>query len=287
MRPLLIFFLLGSALFGLKRSLGADRPLPLRVHVRAGANAHEIDQAVERALLAELGLKASAPLHDPVIRERLIASLSEPEKPVDERALLRQADQLGLWHEDALIEVRLALVGELRLRSGLAIPEPTDAALLAYRDAHPERYRRPARVSFAQVFLAREKHAAELSEHAAALRARLVAEHVGPAGAHNYGEASNLPTRVAEASLSSVASRFGEEFAQALSQLEAGAWSMPLPSAFGVHLVWLIEQSPAGLLELAQARGRLMSDYREHATRQAVARRLNALRANYAPELVP
>jgi hypothetical protein len=288
-RALAIFFLAGCALFGLKRELNAERvqALPLRVHARADASAVEIERAAQRALLAELGLRAGPPLRDPVIRERLLASLSQPGSAPDEHALLKQAHELGLWHEDSVVEARLAMVGELRLRARVSAPEPSAAELLAYRDAHPERFASPARVSFTQLFLAREKHGAALLERAEALRARLIAQGSGPDAARTHSEPSNLPPRVVDAALGSVAARFGDAFADALAQLPPGAWSAPLPSAFGAHLVWVSERQPAGVLGLEQARGRLLAELREQAVRRELERELAALRAGRALEVVP
>lgn len=289
MRALAIFFLAGCALFGLKRGFNAGRaePLPLRVHARRGASAVEIERAAQRALLAELGLRTGPPLRDPVIRERLLASLSQPGAALDEHELLKQAEELGLWHEDAVVEARLSTVGELRLRARLSVPEPSTAELLAYRDAHAERFASPERVSFTQIFLAREKQGAALLEHAEALRARLIAQGSGPDAARAHSEPSNLPPQVVDAALASVAARFGDEFADALAQLPPGAWSAPLPSAFGAHLVWVSEHRPAGLLPLEQARGRLLADLREQAVRREIERELAALRAGRALEVVP
>jgi hypothetical protein len=288
-RALAIFFLVGCALFGLKRGLDAGRtePLPLRVHARRDASAVEIERAAQRALLAELGLRAGPPLRDPVIRERLMASLSRPGVAPEEHALLKQAQELGLWHEDAVVEARLAAVGELRLRARLRAPEPNAAELLAYRDAHPERFASPERISFVQVFLAREKHGAALIERAEALRARLVAQGNGPEAARTHSEPSNLPPQVVDATLVSVAARFGDEFAEALAQLPPATWSAPLPSAFGAHLVWVSERRPAGLLGLEQARGRLLAELREQAVRRELERELAALRAGRTLEVVP
>ena len=289
MRALAIFFLAGGALFGLKQSLhaGGAQERPLRVHAPRGAGAVEIERAAQRALLAELGLGAGPPLRDPVIRERLTASLSEPSAALSERALLKQADELGLWHEDAVIEARLAAVGELGLRARISIPAPSDAELLAYRDAHRERFAGPERVSFTQLFLAREKHGPALTEQAQALRARLIAERAGPDSALVHSEPSNLPARVVDATQSGVAARFGEAFAEGLSQLEPGAWGGPLSSAFGAHLVWIGERRPAGPLALEKARARLVAELRERALRRELERELGRLRAGRSLEVAP
>ena len=288
MRALAIFFLVGGALFGLKHGLNVGRAeqLPLRVHAPRGAGAAAIERAAQRALLAELGLRAGPPLRDPVIRERLSASLSESNVASDESALAKQAEELGLWHEDPVIEARLAAVGELRLRARARVSQPSDAELLAYRDAHRERFTSPERVSFTHVFLAREQHGPALIERAQALRARLIAEGAGADAATLHSEPSNLPPRVVDATQSAVAARFGAEFAQALAQLAPSSWSAPLPSAFGAHLVWISERRPAGVLALDKARTRLSAELREQAVQREIARQLAAIRAERTLEVV-
>jgi PPIC-type PPIASE domain len=286
-RALAIFFLAGSALFGLKQGLQAGAERALRVHAARDASAVEVERAAQRALLAELGLAAGPPLRDPVIRERLTASLSEPGRALGERALLKQADELGLWHEDAVIEARLAAVGELGLRARISVPEPSTAELLAYRDAHLERFESPERFSFTQLFLARDKHGPALNERAEALRARLIAERTGPESALAHSEPSNLPARVVDATRAGVAARFGAAFADALTGVAPGAWGGPLPSAFGAHLVWIGERRPAGPVALEQVRGRIVAELREQALRRGLERELGRLRAGRALEVAP
>jgi hypothetical protein len=186
-----------------------------------------------------------------------------------------------------LIEARLAMVGELGLRPAAGARKPSDAELLALRDAHPERYLRPERVSFVQVLVARDRHGPALRERAEQLRVRLLAEDCAPEAARVHADPSNLPARVVDSSYASVAARFGAEFAEALARLAPGSWSEPLASAFGLHLVWLSDRRPAGLLELAAARARLLADFRDQAARRELARKLAALRADYAIEVLP
>jgi hypothetical protein len=49
--------------------------------------------------------------------------------------------------------------------------------------------------------------------------------------------------------------RFGAGFATRLAAAEPGAWFGPVPSSYGLHLVWIRERSPAVTPSLDAVRG--------------------------------
>lgn len=299
MRRLLIFFVVGLALFGVKRVLYArlDTPLPLRLHVSGSAS--ERQRRIDRALLAESALAAGATLKDRVVRERLLTLLgpSSGERALDDSALLRLARELDLFHRDTLLEARLASNAELRIRANIGSREPSQAQLQAYRATHGARYQRSERFSFDHVLLARGRPSARavegalrqvaLLDAALTLRARLLAEHVEPAGSTGLGDPCNLPRHVEQASLSSVRARFGPAIAAALPSLALNSWSTPLESPLGLHLIWPSAHQPAGPQTLTDVRDKLRADFMQDERDAAFERALSHLRAAQPVELLP
>jgi len=82
-----------------------------------------------------------------------------------------------------------------------------------------------------------------------------------------------------------VGRRFGPEFVDGLAKLPTGAWSGPVRSAFGFHLVLVSEKRPAEQPALAEVRAIVARDYaverRESANRELYKR----LRAEYRIEI--
>ena len=70
------------------------------------------------------------------------------------------------------------------------------------------------------------------------------------------GDRTMLPPHLADVSEPRLASVFGEQFVDAISELPLGQWSGPLPSSYGLHLVKLerrvAERAPS-IEEVSQA----------------------------------
>jgi len=105
------------------------------------------------------------------------------------------------------------------------------------------------------VLLARDRHPATLAQDADALVASFRRNAVAPEQGTLRGDPFPLPNLAWSISEREVGARFGDGFARAVAQLQPGAWSDPIPSAFGVHLVWVHERVPARLPALAEVRG--------------------------------
>jgi len=136
-----------------------------------------------------------------------------------------QALAMGLERDDTIIRRRLRQKIEF-LMDDFTLVEPADEDLRQLLDKEPDRFRLDARISFAQVYLKEESRAS-----ADATLATLQSSVSDP---------SQLS--VSEAVISA---QFGDTFKTALFELETGAWTGPIESPFGLHLV-RIEDIVAG-----------------------------------------
>jgi hypothetical protein len=198
---------------------------------------------------------------------------------VTEEVLYREALALGLDRDDLVVRRRMRQKMEF-LNDDLAELEPTEEEMRAYLEANPERFRVPSRVSFAQLFLGPEVGAAA-ADRAGGLLARLRAGE-DPEG---LGAPSLLPRELDAASPSEVAGVFGARFAEALGELPEGAWSGPVASEFGAHLVLVSTREAGRLPPLEEVRGAVAREWAAARGQEARQRFHDALRARYEIEV--
>jgi len=159
----------------------------------------------------------------------------------------REGLAMGLADDDAVIKRRVRQKYDLMAEEGEDRAAPTEADLEAYLQAHPDAFRRPAIVSFDQVFF---DPASSSPEIVAAARRALN----GGADRAGLGQPTMLPGRVDAMSLDLVAGDFGKTFANELEAAPLDTWVGPLVSGIGIHLVRLDRRVEPTLQPLAEVR---------------------------------
>ncbi|TNF36228.1 MAG: peptidyl-prolyl cis-trans isomerase [Deltaproteobacteria bacterium] len=159
-----------------------------------------------------------------------------------------------------------------------ALRDPTEAEQAAWLAAHRERYARPARVRFAQVFLSRDRRGERLEADAAALLVRLRAEDPSPQEAVRMGDPLLVARGVESANVPDLDKTYGDGFAAAIEAAPPGAWSGPFSSSYGLHLVRVITQVPAREPRLDDVRAAVRGDWRAAHREEARAAQLAKLR---------
>ena len=171
---------------------------------------------------------------------------------IREEVLYREGLALGLDRDDQTIRRRVAQKLEFVADSAEAV-EPSDQDLQAWLDSHRERFSSEARFAFRQIYLDPKRHPETLVADAQKMLAELNRPR-GGRDAADLGDPTLLPPMLENASVSDVAKIFGGEFAAAVAKLAPGRWQGPLESAFGVHLVQVIDRTEARAPELAEVR---------------------------------
>lgn len=178
---------------------------------------------------------------------------------VREEMATREARSMGLEREDTVIRRRLRQKLEFLVEDAAEAVPPTDAELQAWLDAHPEDYRRDPEVAFRQVFLSTDRRGDSLRDDAQRLLREL--EPLGPnTDIQGLGDSIMLPAEVELAPLTTVARMFGNEFAGRLGEIEPGRWTGPVPSGYGVHLVFVSERVAGRAPELDDVRDAVARD---------------------------
>ncbi|KCZ87332.1 peptidyl-prolyl cis-trans isomerase [Hyphomonas johnsonii] len=187
---------------------------------------------------------------------------------IRDEALSREARRLGLDRDDTIVERRLAQKMTFMISDLAETPEPDEATLRAWYDAHVDTYTRPPEVTFEHVFLSPERHGDTLDRDAATLLATLNA----PAAPdwQTLGDPFILQRAYGDLPIREVVRLFGADFAGTLAGLaEMDEWQGPVQSAFGLHLVHVIASTPSHVEPFETVRAKVEADWREDALRAA------------------
>jgi peptidyl-prolyl cis-trans isomerase C len=250
------FIVLGAALFALG---GRGGGAPTTITLRAAA----IDDLTRRE-----AQRRGSPV-SPALRAEVAAVLAQDE------LLIREARRHGLDQDDRILRQRLVqkmlFVAEDLGGASRPLDEPE---LRAYLAAHADAYRRPARVVIVHV-VGRDLAAL------AALRPELAAfDRTHPGEIPPFGDALPVARRIA-ATLPELERDWGPAIAGLAAVLPVGAWSDPVRSPRGLHLIKLERRDPAAAARFEDVRDELAFDALRARREAAVARFVAGARARY------
>jgi hypothetical protein len=311
--PLLHFLLLGGGIFALQTVFSqpgstapaADRVVEVsaaqverlaqqawRASGRAASpeeREHRIREWVDEEILFREALALGWSRSDPVVQRRLIQNMRflGDQAGGERTALLAQAYALGLERSDLVVRRRLVERMKLAITAAARRAEPDDAELEALLQREPERFRREPRVRLTQLYLSRDRHGAGLEAAAHALLAQLAEQGMAPEAAVGRGDAFLLPAALPLWSTRALAARLGAEFARRVLELPAGSWAGPVPSSYGLHLVWVHEHAPAATPPFAELRRELRAAWLAEHERRALRRALDELRRDVEVRIEP
>ena len=199
---------------------------------------------------------------------------------IHEEVLYRESLNRGLDRNDELVRRRLIQKMEkvASLLSWTETPTPDDLA--AYYAAKSERFQTPTRRSFSQIFFSRAERD-ERTEQDALDALRTLNDVFSDGQASNMGDRFMLPNYFAQLSQNDVLQQFGPEFAAALFATQPEIWDGPIPSAYGLHLVFIHEEIPAHLSPLADIELQVLVALNAEREQVAIERLFQSFRDNY------
>lgn len=182
---------------------------------------------------------------------------------VKDQVYYREGKRLGLDQNDEVVirrmRQKLASTGSAEAE----ISDPSDADLQAWIDRDPTRYAPEPRFSFRQVLIGPDTEAGRRQA-----RAALVSIGGGKdPGA--IGVTAPIPARYDELPASEASNLFGDSFVPQLRKLKPGAWSGPVESGFGLHVVLLEKMVQPAAPRLADIRRQVENDWRAAAIAKA------------------
>jgi hypothetical protein len=253
----------------------------------ATASGRELDALLEAEVEDELLYREALALRldqgDASIRWRVLQKMrfvaDAPGRSDEE--LVREGFALGLDRDDLVIRRILAQKMRLLAQHPARNEAVDEASLSAFLETHRELYRRPPRISLTHVFLSRERRGQALDGDARRLLDELARSGFGPHEAGRLGDPFPLGRQVRAQSEHQLEKLFGHEFAASAMTLEPGRWSGPVPSAYGLHLVFVEEKLPGEDPPLAAVRTQVEQRLRAERGEQRVADLVRTLRERY------
>ena len=253
--PLLHFLLLGGLLFALYGYVSGSQ----------GEVADEQAIVVPAGKIEHLVALFTRTWQRPPTREELNGLVDDY---VREEAAYREGLALGLDRNDTIIRRRIRQKLDFVAQDIADALEPTDEELAEYLNEHQASYRVEPRLSFRQVFFDPAKHGDDLESVVSDLAATLQGDP--SIDAQEQGDRTLLGFRYEDDSQREISNLFGQEFAEALMEIESGTWTAPVRSAFGVHAA-IVDQFQAGKrAQLDDVRDAVTRDWMQ-AQREALA----------------
>lgn len=275
--PLLHFLLVGAALMALYRwrhpASSAPAPSPpahaaaAPAPVPAAARTIVVDDDIRGQLRDSFTRAQGRPPTD----EELAGAV---DRWVDDEVLYREGLARGLDRDDPSVRQRVADKMAFVLRRQVIVPEPSEADLRAWFDAHPSHWGEPERIDFTQVFV--DGHDAAAERRAAGLLAQLSAG-ADPGG---LGDTFSGGRRYRGRKPADLAKTFGVELADGLESQPPGSWALRR-SRFGLHLVRVDRHSAAHAVDFAAVRLDVRKEWRDDRRARAVAAEVAQLRAGW------
>ena len=224
--PLVHFLILGAALFAITRWVkpAADRTLPSRQIVIT------LDD------LRQLQIGFSAQWQRAPTQEEMLGLV---ETRIRQEVLYREALAMGLDKDDEIVKRRMAQKMEFLAEDVSAAHEPTAPELKAYFDENLAMFTQPARITFRLVYFSPDKRGQNAWSDAHEALAKLAGKSSSWDGAAALGDPFMFQDYMADRTPDQIAKDFGPPFAKALFAQKPGAWTGPIESGYGWHLVYV------------------------------------------------
>jgi hypothetical protein len=266
--PLLHFAVAGLALFGMQRLLEPDaRPI-------TPANRIELTQDD----LRQMSVTWLAQGRPPPTAEQWRSLVEEK---VHEEVLYREALAAGLDQSDAIVKRRMVQKMEFLAEDVAAAHEPAAAELESWFAENPARFAVPPRISFRHLYFGFDQRGQQAKADAARALAAIRGLPENAAEALAVGDAFMFQDTYRDRTPDHVAKDFGPAFAHALFQLAAGAWSGPIESGYGWHLIFVESLEPERIPAYDEVQDDVRTQWIGEQSERAKRRAYESMRAKY------
>lgn len=191
------------------------------------------------------------------------------EQHIRQEVLYREALARGYDRDDPIVRQAMQRKMEFLAAAQSAQGPPSDAEIEAYFTLRRDKYRLPAVVSLAQVYVNPEAAAGQPEDRVTALLAQLRRADPDLDELDAWGDAIMLPPVLTDASEGTLRSTFGSDFAEAVVELEPGGWQGPVRSGFGLHLVKVLERRASRVPRWTEVRASVVKDMEYEAANSA------------------
>jgi peptidyl-prolyl cis-trans isomerase C len=264
--PLIHFFTLGLAVFGLHAAL--DRKPEVTVNDPYLVEVSSADIEWMRTLFNKrMG-------RGPTVQDLR----GQVNHLIREQILSREAIAMGLDEGDIGVRRRLAQKMEFLFKDLSAMTEPTEDDLRTYFFENRRKYEASPQVTFAQVYFSVENRGVEGAKQAAQA---LIKEDGDPNKVSTLGDATILSPGCRQCGEKEIRNRFGTDFAAAVKNLKPGSWNGPVKSTYGYHAVYIHERQDTKLPKFRDIIDRIKNDWMSAKREEYTLRVYGEIRSRY------
>jgi hypothetical protein len=243
---------------------------------------------LDRDMLFQRALELDFHLYDTIVYQGLIRNMKFLQLALDksDAELFDQALEMRLHLDDEVVKRRLIQLMEQQLLADNPAARPTAEEVAAAFAKRKEELRRPPLYSIEHVFFTRERES-----EVAAIIATVTEQKLDVRSARQLGSPFLQGHQFSRQTPDQLARNFGKGFVfsleQALStshtqsQTETQQWLGPLPSAYGLHYVWVTQFEPARYALLREVEQQLRHDLEYAAKKQTLQCAIAVLRKVY------
>ena len=242
--------------------------------------ARMVTAELDRDMMFQRALELELHLYDPVVYQRLLRNmhfLGLAEGKSDDE-LYKQALEMRLHLGDEVVKRRMIQIVEQLMLASNPPAAPTEEEIAAEFAQRKEELRRPPRYSIEHIYFNRERES-EVDD----IVATIDAEGLGPEQARDLGSPFLPGYRFKRQTPEQLSRHFGAAFVMNLQQAgpEAGQWSGPVRSTYGLHYVFVEELEPSRDATLEEVRPLLLRDLESRARAAALQASTERMREDY------
>jgi hypothetical protein len=252
-----------------------------------------ISQLAEDKIIYNEAKKAGFDRLDTVITR--LANVADFLQLVPKDSSLEQRYQAALAMKldetDIVVRRQMITLFKTALKSSAPTHTPSEQDIQNRYDQNQAQYIQAARYAFSHVYLQQNKQNGNQNDRQQAekLRALLVENYIP--------DANNIKPVMDKAIASGnvfygghyfnlqnqrqIARHFGQSFAEDIAEAPLRQWSQPIASAFGLHLIWLSESTPAKPKPLSEVRLSIERELSMQAQEQHYQQQLDRLTSKY------
>jgi len=301
-KPWLRFIVLGAVLYLLQSALFPEpkpivgplseaRIVTLKEQWRSSTGREPTEEqlsgfiAVEldRDMLMQHALDLEFHLHDSIVYERLIRNMTflQFAQSSSDAELFEQALEMRLHLDDEVVKRRLIQMVGQRLLAKYPPVKPTAKDIEAVFESRKAELQHPSLYSFEHIFFGTDQ-----GSRMSSVIAKISDEKLDIQAARTLGAPFIQGHRFLRQTPEQLKRDFGRHFVEALVEAMERettklGWLGPMPSAYGLHYIWLEDFEPARDAELPEIKQQLLIDLNYSAKKRALLCAIATLRSEY------
>ena len=301
-KPWLHFIVLGAVLYLLQSALFPEpkpivgplseaRIVTLKEQWRSSTGREPTEEqlsgfiAVEldRDMLMQHALDLEFHLHDSIVYERLIRNMTflQFAQSSSDAELFEQALEMRLHLDDEVVKRRLIQMVGQRLLAKYPPVKPTAKDIEAVFESRKAELQHPSLYSFEHIFFGTDQ-----GSRMSSVIAKISDEKLDIQAARTLGAPFIQGHRFLRQTPEQLKRDFGRHFVEALVEAMERettklGWLGPMPSAYGLHYIWLEDFEPARDAELPEIKQQLLIDLNYSAKKRALRCAIATLRSEY------